>query len=139
MTQSRAAAWAERQPLRVKLVAALISLLVLGLAVTGFAAWFAMRGYLVAQVDQNLVGAPASLVQDIRPALDNLGALTAGNCGGPGGRSPYAFTVQNSSGTWTCPATISTGCCARSSTCSTSIRASGSSSASASSWWAAGT
>jgi two-component system, OmpR family, sensor kinase len=105
MSPSRASGWAARQPLRVKLVAALIGLLVLGLAVTGFAAWFVMRSYLVGQVDQSLVGAPGALVQTIRPALDNLDELDESNCHGPGARSPYAFTVQNQSGTWTCPAT----------------------------------
>jgi two-component system OmpR family sensor kinase len=43
-----------RTPLRVKLVAALTALVALALAVTGFAASTALRGYLVERVDENL-------------------------------------------------------------------------------------
>src|SRR5262249_3329330 len=106
MSESRATSWAARKPLRVKPGAALIALLALGITVSGVAAWFAMRGYLVGQVDQNLVGAPAGLVQQVGGALDHLGSLSTRNCpGGPGAPSPYAFLIENSSGTWTCPAT----------------------------------
>jgi two-component system OmpR family sensor kinase len=42
-------------PLRVKLVAALTLLVALALAVTGFAASTALRGYLVQRVDENLI------------------------------------------------------------------------------------
>jgi two-component system, OmpR family, sensor kinase len=42
-------------PLRVKLVAALTALVALALAVTGFAAATALRGYLIERVDTNLI------------------------------------------------------------------------------------
>jgi two-component system OmpR family sensor kinase len=43
-----------RTPLRVKLVAALTALVALALGVTGFAAYTALRGYLLGRVDANL-------------------------------------------------------------------------------------
>jgi two-component system OmpR family sensor kinase len=108
MSQSRATAWAARKPLRVKLVAAMVALLALGLVVTGVAAWFTMRSYLVGQVDQNLI----SYASDFRVpfgALRDLESQTTGDCtpndGPPLGPSPYASSMSNSTGTWTCPAT----------------------------------
>jgi two-component system OmpR family sensor kinase len=50
----RLQALSARTPLRVKLVAALTALVALALAVTGFAASTALRGYLVERVDENL-------------------------------------------------------------------------------------
>jgi two-component system OmpR family sensor kinase len=44
-----------RTPLRLKLVAALLALVTVALAVTGFAATTALRGYLVGQVDDDLL------------------------------------------------------------------------------------
>ena len=52
-----------RTPLRVKLVAALTVLVALALAVTGFAAATALRGYLVDRVDHNLA-------ETVRPLVD---------------------------------------------------------------------
>jgi two-component system OmpR family sensor kinase len=49
-----------RTPLRVKLVAALTLLVALALAVTGFAASTALRGYLVQRVDENLIASVRS-------------------------------------------------------------------------------
>ncbi len=107
MSSSRAAGLAARTPLRIKLVALLIGLLVLGLAVTGFAAWTSMRSYLVGQVDNNLV---AQAAQGVNPQLlrVNLSQLTSADCGGndsgPGG-TPYAFELSNASGSWSCAPT----------------------------------
>jgi len=69
MNRPRIAAVAARAPLRIKLVAALISLLVLGLLTTGAASWYALHNYLVGRVDQS-VGASS---QDVARALASVG------------------------------------------------------------------
>ncbi len=112
MSSTRAAGIAARTPLRIKLVAALIGLLVLGLAVTGFAAWTSMRSYLVGRVDDNLVGAASGLQVPLR-LLDNLSQQNSSDCpsntNGPGGPSPYAFALSNSTGSWSCSSTDESG------------------------------
>jgi two-component system OmpR family sensor kinase len=80
-----------RTPLRVKLVAALTVLVALALAVTGFAAATALRGYLVDSVDANLaesVNRPGPLIQQ-RP----------GDRGGPRRPDEYAVQVSTADGT----------------------------------------
>jgi len=110
MSPSRAAGWAARTPLRVKLVATMVALLTLGLVVTGVAAWFTMRSYLVGQVDQNLVGTPAAIASTYGRALDGLSQLSPDQCpGGQGAPFPYAFTIQNPSGTFSCGSTDESG------------------------------
>jgi two-component system OmpR family sensor kinase len=108
MSSSRVAGIAARTPLRIKLVAALISLLVLGLAVTGFAAWTSMRSYLIGQVDNSLEAQAANGVNP-RILQLNLSQLTSDDCGGgdqngPGG-TPYAFELSNATGSWSCAPT----------------------------------
>ncbi|MBK5305594.1 MAG: HAMP domain-containing histidine kinase [Frankiaceae bacterium] len=74
-----------RTPLRVKLVAALTVLVALALAVTGFAAATALRGYLVERVDANL----AAAVQ--RPGAFNEQPARGDR---PGIRRPDEFALQ---------------------------------------------
>jgi two-component system, OmpR family, sensor kinase len=56
-----------RTPLRVQLVVALLVLVTLGLAVTGVVATTQLRGYLVAQVDQDLAGDIPQSLQGPQP------------------------------------------------------------------------
>ena len=55
-----------RLPLRVKLVAAVLALVALGLLVTGVAATTQLRSYLLDQVDQDLRGAGVSVAATLR-------------------------------------------------------------------------
>ncbi len=113
MSSSRAAGLAARTPLRIKLVALLIGLLVLGLAVTGFAAWTSMRSYLTGQVDNNLVAAAEKGIPLPRGGLNNLSQLSSADClpntDGPAPPTVYAFEVVNSSGSWSCSSTDESG------------------------------
>jgi two-component system, OmpR family, sensor kinase len=97
MSQTRATAWAARQPLRVKLVAAMVALLTLGLVVTGVAAWATMRTYLNDQVDSTLTTAAGQFTVNPR-ILGSLGQFSDADCP----PSPNAFSISNESGTWTC-------------------------------------
>ncbi|MGZ4611110.1 MAG: hypothetical protein ACXV2H_12700, partial [Actinomycetes bacterium] len=87
-------------PLRVKLVAALIGLLVLGLAITGFAAYTTMRNYLVGQIDRQLTAnAPQVAGRVLR---DAQGAdLSTAQCGNDPRDGPTSFYFQVSNGTGT--------------------------------------
>jgi two-component system, OmpR family, sensor kinase len=93
-----------RSPLRIKLVAAMLGLLVIGLAVTGVAAWTAMRSYLTKQVDVTLTAA----AQNVRVSPSALGDLAAATCLSPDdgrfGGQPTSYFVQvtNSTGTLAC-------------------------------------
>ncbi len=111
---NRAGTWAARQPLRVKLVAALIALLVLGLAVTGVAAWATMRSYLVGQVDQNLTTSAAQQAAQLQTpgnfrVLSNLSQAACPDENQPGAPTGNAFQLSNSSGTLTCGSSDASG------------------------------
>jgi two-component system OmpR family sensor kinase len=91
-----------RTPLRLRLVAALLLMVTLGLAGSGIAAVTTLRSYLLARVDSQMIGA--------RPLVQNslsgtvLSASTGGQSGqggaggtGPGGggpRLPNAYVVE---------------------------------------------
>ena len=78
----------ERTPLRVKLVAALLLLVVVTLLVSGLVATTTMRGYLVDRVDSQLRSAVPGLVEH---GLN----LPGGPAEGPGGHDlPSAFVVE---------------------------------------------
>jgi two-component system OmpR family sensor kinase len=95
-----------RTPLRVKLVAALIGLLVLGLAITGVAAWVTMRNYLVGQVDRQLQSNASAIAAQLLPAVAGAN-LTQAACDNNPRRGPTSYYVQvtNSTGTLGCAPT----------------------------------
>jgi hypothetical protein len=88
MSRPRIAGLAGRTPLRIKLVAALISLLVLGLATTGAASWFALHSYLVGRVDQSLVSSsvrcPAPTSRRMTRPATSFPSAASGRSGRPG-------------------------------------------------------
>ena len=110
MSSSRAAGLAARTPLRIKLVALLIGLLVLGLAVTGVAAWATMRNYLLGQIDTTLASQSPGIAGSIDSTVQRVGgdlSLLAcpGENPGPerfGTRTNYYFQVSNTSGVLAC-------------------------------------
>lgn len=78
---------AHRTPLRIRLVAAVLSLVVLALACTGVAAAAALRGYLVQRVDAQLV----QVSQNFISRIEQSGRIP----NGPGGAQlPSAFYFQ---------------------------------------------
>jgi two-component system OmpR family sensor kinase len=108
---NRAGGWAARQPLRVKLVAALIGLLVVGLTITGVAAWGTMRSYLTNQLDQQVTaqapGIAFGLVQSAeQQAGGDLSQLSCPSTGDQGrlGDQPtnFYFHISNPTGTIAC-------------------------------------
>ena len=114
MSPSRAAGFAARQPLRVKLVATMVALLTLGLVVTGVAAWAVMRSYLVGQVDDNVASSAAAQVNQLQAPgnfrlLTNLSQAACPDENQPGAPAAYAFELSNSSGTLACSSTDSSG------------------------------
>ena len=112
MNRPRIAGLAGRTPLRIKLVAALIALLVLGLAVTGAAAWTAMRSYLLSRVDSTLAssaGPTAFGVSQLfqRDQSTDVSRLVCNSRDGNGGPDQFQtdtvfVAVSNASATIAC-------------------------------------
>ena len=112
MNRPRIAGLAGRTPLRIKLVAALIALLVLGLAVTGAAAWTAMSSYLLSRVDSTLAtsaGPTAFGVSQLfqRDQSTDVSRLQCGNGDGNGGPDQFQadtvfVAVRGATGTIAC-------------------------------------
>ncbi len=96
-------------PLRVKLVAALIGLLVLGLAITGAATWRSLNGYLLGRVDDTLAATAPEVAGGLAPTLQRIGNdVTQLRCRASDdpGRitqpTPFFQSVSNGSGILTC-------------------------------------